>query len=193
MYNRSMEEIIKGFGIPELVVMLILGVLMILFGYRIKKYAFFIAWFLLGFMGVSYFWPEIIKVLPEGFNTDLYRILIPIGAGLLLALLGFSIEKFCVGGICFVLVMLVAVQYFGSDVKTLAIAAVVGVIAAGAAVMLMKPATIVATAGVGAYAVTIALLMLIAGITQNEFYWPMIVGFTAVGSVFQFLTTKKVS
>ena len=188
-----MEEIVSGFNTPELVIMLGLGVLVLLFGYRIKKMAFFVAWFILGYIGVTYLLPEIMKLLPEGFNTDLYRALIPIAGGLLLALLGFSIEKLCVGGICFALTMLVAVQYFGTEMQTLAIAAVVGVVVAGAATMLMKPATIIATAGVGAYAITVALLMLITGISQHEFYWPMLIGFTVVGAVFQFLTTKKMS
>ena len=187
-----MEEIINGFNTPELVIMLALGVLVMLFGYRVKKVAFFVAWFILGYIGVSYLTPEIAKVLPEGLNTDLFRALIPIGGGLLLALLGFSIEKLCVSGICFALVMLVAVQYFGTEMQTIAIAAVVGIVVAGAATMLMKPATIIATSGVGAYAVTVALLILITGISQHDFYWPMLIGLTAVGAVFQFLTTKRV-
>lgn len=187
-----MEEIISGFNTPELVIMLALGVLVMLFGYRVKKIAFFIAWFILGYMGVTYLMPQIMQWLPEVASTQLYQILLPIGGGLLLALLGFSIEKLCVGGICFALTMLVAVQYFGSEIQTIAIAAVVGVVIAGASTMLMKPATIIATAGVGAYAVTMALLILITGISKHDFYWPMLIGFTAVGAVFQFLTTKRV-
>ena len=166
---------------------------MLLFGYRLKKIAFFIIWFLLGFIGVTYLMPEIIKLSPEIASNDLYQTLIPIGGGLLLALLGFSIEKLCVGGICFVLVMLVSTQYFGAEMQTLAMSAVVGVVAAGAAVMLMKPATIIATAAAGAYVITLALLALIPNLNFGEFYWPLIIGIAAAGSIFQFLTTKRVS
>lgn len=193
MYNRSMEEIVSGFSAPELVIVLALGLLVLLFGYRVKKIAFFIAWFILGYLGVSYFMPEIMKALPDVAATQLYQILLPIGGGLLLALLGFSIEKFCVSGICFALVMFVAIQYFGTEVQTLAIAGVVAVIAAGAATILMKPATIIATAGVGAYAITLALLLLVPGMDRETFYWPLIIGMTVAGSGFQFLTTKGVS
>ena len=172
--------------------MLGVGLAVLLFGYRLKKVAFFVAWFILGYLGMSYLMPEINKFAPEIATNDLYQNLLPIAGGLLLALMGFSIEKLCVGGICFALVMLLAVQYFGTDMQTLAIAAVVGVIVAGAAVMLMKPATIIATSAVGAYAITLALMKLIPDINFDTYYWPMILGITAIGAVFQFLTTKRV-
>lgn len=188
-----MEDLIQGFGTPELVMMMGIGLAVLLFGYRIKKIAFFAVWFLLGFCGVTYLMPTIEQMWPDLMATELYRNLVPIGGGLLLALLGFSIEKLCVSGICFALVMLVAVQYFGTDMSTLAVSAVVGVLAAGAAVMMMKPATIVATAAAGAYAITVALLILIPDVDQGVYYWPLLLGTAAVGSVFQFLTTKGVS
>lgn len=187
-----MEEIVQHFQTPELIIMLGVGLAVLLFGYRLKKVAFFIIWFLLGYTGVSYLMPEIVKILPDVATSDLYQALIPIGGGLLLALLGFSIEKLCVGGICFVLVMLVTIQYFGTEMQTLAISGVVGIIMAGLAVTLMKPATIIATSAAGAYALTLALLTLIANINPEIYYWPLIIGLTAVGSVFQFLTTKNV-
>lgn len=188
-----MDEIVSGFNTTELIIMLMLGVAVMFAGYRIKKIAFFVAWFILGYIGATYLLPQIEQWLPEVASTQLYQILIPIAGGLLLALLGFSIEKLCVSGICFALTMLASIQYFGTEMQTLAISAVVGIIIAGAATMLMKPATIIATSGVGAYAVTIALLMLITGISQGDLYWPMLIGFTAIGSTIQFLTTKGVS
>ena len=186
-----MSEIIQGFEVPELLILLGLGLAVMFFGYRIKKVAFFIAWFLLGYMGTTYFMPEITKISPEVLSTQLYQILIPIAGGLLLALLGFSIEKLCVGGICFALVMIASIQYFGSSIQTIAISAVVGIIVAALAVTLMKPATIIATAGVGAYATTLALFSLFTSIDQNVFYWPMLIGFAIIGSLFQFATTKR--
>ncbi len=189
-----MDTFVKGFQTPELLIMLGLGLAVMLFGYRIKKAAFFIAWFLLGYIGTTNLlqMPEIRQMLPEAVLSELYQILLPIGGGLLLALLGFSIEKLCVGGICFVLVLLAGMQYFGNSLQTIAISAVIGVIVAAGAVMLLKPATIIATAGVGAYAVTLALLALIAQIDQNTFYWPMLIGFTVIGAVFQFASTKHI-
>ena len=186
-------EMIENFQTPELIIMLGVGLAVLLFGYRLKKIAFFVVWFMLGYLGMSYLMPQINNLVPEIAASELYQNLLPIAGGLLLALMGFSIEKLCVGGICFVLVMLLAVQYFGTDMQTLAIAAVVGVIVAGAAVMLMKPATIIATSAVGAYAITLALMKLVSDISFENYYWPMILGITAIGGVFQFLTTKRVS
>ena len=186
-------EMIENFQTPELIIMLGVGLAVLLFGYRLKKAAFFVIWFLLGFIGTTYLMPEINKVSPEVVSSDLFQMLIPIAGGLILALMGFSIEKLCVGGICFVLVMLASAQYFGTDMQTLAISAVVGIIVAGAAVMLMKPATIIATSAVGAYAITLAILKLAPDISFGTYYWPLIIGITAIGSIFQFLTTKRIS
>jgi hypothetical protein len=106
--------------------------------------------------------------------------------------MGFSIEKLCVGGICFVLVMVMAMNCFGTDIATLAIAGVIGVIAAGAAVTLMKPATILATSLAGAYALTTALLVLFPQISKEIYYFPAIGVFALVGALFQFSTTKHI-
>lgn len=176
----------------EVVVLAILGVLLLLFGYRIKKIAFFLVWFVLGFNLTRLLLPMINDAAPQIANDYWWQSLLPVGGGLLLALLGFSIEKICVAGICFALVMVVTVQYFGTDIQTLAIGGVIGVLAAGAATALMKPATIVATAAVGAYALTLVIFWLFEGIDYGIFYWPLIIGLTAVGSLVQFSTTKHV-
>lgn len=188
-----MDDMVNGLGTVQLLILTGLSVALLLFGYRIKKIAFFIAWFILGYTGVSYIMPQIMQWLPEVASTQLYQILIPIAGGLLLALLGFSIEKFCVSMIIFALTMLVAVQYFGSDVQTLAIAGVVGAVLGGASSLIIKPACIIATSGVGGYALTLALLALFVDIDRSLFYWPMIIGFSCVGSLFQLMTTRKTS
>lgn len=186
-------DMVSKFEPYELVILIVVGVAAMLLGYRIKKIAFFGIWFLLGYMLVGYFMPEIVKWNQEIANNSLWQILLPVGGGLLLALLGFSIEKLCVGGICFALVMLITVQYFGTEMSTVAIGGVVGVIVSGIAVMLMKPATIVATAAAGGYAVTLAILALFPDINQEIYYFPLIGGTTLLGSLFQFMTTKDMS
>lgn len=184
---------IGDFGVPELIIMAGLGLAVLLFGYRIKKIAFFIVWFILGYNLVAFLMPAINDLFPVIASSSLYQTLLPIAGGLLLALLGFSIEKLCVGGICFALVMVIAVRYFGTDIQVLALGGVVGVLAAGVAVMMMKPATILATSTAGAYALTIAALGLATNLDFGIYYWPMILGLTALGSLFQFATTKHVS
>lgn len=179
--------------VPETVIMLGLGLTVLLFGYRIKRIAFFIIWFLLGFNLMGVIMPFVNQNVAEIAGSELYQTLLPIAGGILLALLGFSIEKLCVGGICFVLTMLVAVQYFGTDIQTMAVGGVIGVLVAGFAVMMMKPATIIATAVAGAYALTLAILRLNTEMSFESFYWPMILGISAIGAIFQFATTKRIS
>lgn len=189
----NLNQFIGSFQVPELIILLGLGLALLLFGYRVKKIAFFIIWFLLGYNLIGLLMPTITQMMPEVMSSDLYQNLIPIAGGLLLALLGFSIEKLCVGGICFALVMVISARYFGTDIQTLAISAIVGIIAAGVGVTLMKPATILATAVAGAYALTLAILALFPEINQETSYWPMIIGMGILGAIFQFLTTKRLS
>lgn len=137
--------------------------------------------------------PTINGAVPEIAGNDLYQILLPLGGGLLLALMGFSIEKLCVGGICFALTMVITVRYFGTDMQVLAIGGVVGVLLAGLSVKLIKPAIIIASSVAGAYAVTLAVLALFPDISEEVFYFPILGGLSAVGALFQFATTKKVS
>lgn len=182
-----------SFGTPEMLIMTAAGLALMFFGYRIKKVAFFIIWFILGYNLMMFLMPHLNNMVPEIAKNNLYQALLPIAGGLLLALLGFSIEKLCVGGICFALTMVITVQYFGAEMQTLAIGGIVGVIAAGVAVMLMKPATIVATSLAGAYALTIAILALVPDISRETYYFVILGGATAIGAVFQFLTTKRIS
>lgn len=178
----------------EIVIIALLGLVLLLLGYRFKKVAFFLIWFVLGFYltSTALAQPQVSHLLPEAIlNWSMYQSLLPVAGGLLLALLGFSIEKLCVAGICFALVILVAVQYFGSDIQVIAIGGIIGVVVAGVATMSMKPATIIATAVAGAYTLTMALLALIPGINQQIAYFPSLLGLSILGSVVQFMTTKN--
>ena len=189
--NIELEKNIANFRTPEISIMAIAGLALLFFGYRIKKIAFFIIWFILGFNLTTILLPTITKISPEVVSSDLWQALLPVGGGLLLALLGFSIEKICVAGICFALVMVIAVQYFGTDIQTLAIGGIAGVIAGGVATALMKPAIIIATSVAGAYAVTMAIITLIPDIDGSAFYFPILIGLSAIGSIIQFITTKR--
>lgn len=189
-YNEVMEINLGQLAIPELIVMTVAGVAVLLFGYRIKKAAFFIIWFLIGLNLMNNLMPEINKWVPQIATSELWQNLLPIAGGLLLALLGFSIEKLCVSLLCFALVMLITVQYFGAEIPTLAIGAIVGVIVGAFAVTMMKPAFIIASAAAGAYALTLCILHWFSGISFGVFYFPILIGLAVIGAIFQFATTK---
>lgn len=175
----------------EIILMMVLGALLGLAGYRIKKIAFFLIWFFVGVTLMGYLLPEINKAVPDIARNELWQNLLPIAGGLLMALMGLTIEKICVGGITFAIVLMITAQYFGTDMQTLLIGAVVGVVLAGASVMLMKPAIIIATATIGAYMILPGVFHWVTDLNPSEMYFPLLIGITAVGSVVQFLTTRR--
>ena len=181
---------LSQFTSTELIILIAISAAVLLFGYKIKKIAFFVIWFIIGLNLTHLAMPWLETVLPEIMANDLWRNLIPVAGGLLAALLGFSIEKLCLGGIVFALTLTITAQYFGTEINTLIIGAVVGVLAAGASVMLMKPATILATAVAGAYVITLGVLYWVTSLDAATTFFPMLAGIAALGAVFQFLTTK---
>lgn len=180
---------VRGLEIYESLVMAAIGLAVLLFGYRIKKIAFFIIWFLIGYNIMLLLMPVLNTAVPQIATQSLWQALLPIAGGLLLALLGFSIEKLCVAGICFFLVMTITVQYFGTDLLTLAIGAIIGVVAAAAATAMIKPAIIIASSIAGAWGLTLALLNIFP-VIDKVFFLPFIAAFALLGAIFQFATTK---
>ena len=166
------------------------GLALMFLGYKIKKAAFFIVWFLLGYIATGYLMPIINNAWADVANSNFWQGLLPILGGLLLGLMGFMIEKICLGGICFGLTLMMTAQYFGTEIQTMAIGGIIGVILGGFAVMMIKPATIVATSVAGGYALTLAILSIAPNLDSETLFWPMILGFGALGTVVQFLTTK---
>lgn len=167
-----------------------IGLVLMLAGYRIKKSAFFIIWFLLGYIGTGYLLPIINGALGSVAESSFWQSLIPIIGGLLLGLMGFMIEKICLGGVVFGLTLMMTAQYFGTEIQAMAIGGVIGAVLAGFAVMMIKPATIIATSVAGGYALTLAILALAPDITPETMFWPLILGFGAFGSIVQFISCK---
>ena len=168
-----------------------IGLALIFVGYKIKRVAFFIIWFLLGYIGTGYLMPIINSNLPDIAGSDFWQGLLPILGGLILGLMGFMVEKVCIAGIVFGLTILMTAQYFGTEIQTMAIGGIIGAVLAGFATMMMKPATIVATAVAGAYALTLAVIAIgSSNLNGDELFWPMIIGFSALGSVVQFISCR---
>ncbi len=174
----------------QLWLMAAIGLGLALVGYKVKKIAFFVIWFIVGYVLMGYLMPTINASSPMISENQLLQWVLPLGGGLLVALLGFTVEKMCLGGACFALVLMTTAQYFGTEPTTLVVGAVIGVVASGAAVMLMKPATILATAVAGGYAMAVAILMLFPQINAETYYWPILAGVAALGSAVQFVTTR---
>lgn len=190
-YNECMNVDFSLLNETEMIFMAVVGALLLFAGYRIKKIAFFLIWFFIGYTLMGYLMPELVKLVPDIANNELWKNLLPLAGGLLVALMGFTIEKICVGGITFGMVMMIVAQYFGTEMQTLLIGGVVGVIAAGASVMLMKPAIIIATATAGSYLILPGIFMLAKDLSTEALYFPLLIGIAAVGALIQFMTTRR--
>lgn len=195
MNSEEINQIIKirDLDIPKELLYFIVGIALLLFGYKLKRLAFFIIWFILGFSITMWLMPTINSAVPQIANDQLYQLLIPIGGGVIIAMLGFTIEKLCVAGAAFVLTMLITVQYFGTEWLTLIIGGIIGAVLGAFAVKMIKPATVVVTAVTGAYALTLALFAFFPQIDFTVLYWPILIGLGVIGAVFQFKTNKGVS
>ncbi len=136
------------------------------------------------------FMPTLNSWVPQIAGSQLWQILMPIAGGILLAFLGLSIEKLCVAGIVFGLTMVITMKYFGTDVPTLAVGAIIGLVLGGIAVNMMKPAIIIATSLAGAYCLTVALLTWVPSINPTIFYFPILAILTIVGCVMQSGSTR---
>lgn len=174
------------------ILMLAIGLVICLFGYRIKKVTFFLIWFFLGVFLTYYLLPFINTLYPTIASESLYQTLLPLIGGLLLSLLGFSLEKICVSGICFFATLLFTIHHFGIESPSIFIGALIGIILGVLAVRLMKPATIIATAIIGAYIMVFTLFSLFTKIPQS-FFLPVIISVATIGTLIQFLTTKRLS
>ena len=186
-----MEEVIKQLTDAQLIIMALAGLAALLAGYKIKKVAFFIVWFIIGLNLTNFLMPWINTTVPQIAHNSLWQNLLPIAGGILVAFMGFTIEKICVAGTAFALVLIITAQYFGTEMQTMLLGSIVGVLAAGTAVMLMKPAVIVVTSIAGAYVLTLSILHWAKQIDPGISFFPMLAGISAFGIVVQALTTKR--
>ena len=189
------QNVLTRVEIPEVVVLLVASLLILFLGFKIKKIGFFILFFILGYSLVSNFLPVIWGNFPILEEQQIWRYLLPIAGGLLLGLLSFSIEKFCISMLVFFFVLTFAIDNYGTAPQTIIIGAVIGAILGGFSSFVIKPAIIIATAIGGAYGVTIALMYFIrmangGSFDTNLLFYPMLGGIAAIGAIVQFLTTK---
>ncbi len=174
----------------ELIVTLLIGLGLCFFGYRLKKVAFAIIWFIIGYYAVKLYFPNIVE-------DPFWQTILQIAAGALLSLIGLSIEKLAVSATAFIVVTSFVLQHFGpaNDWTLPAIAIALGVVAGAVAVWLMKPAIIVYTAFCGAnlLATSIVNFMPAETISQVPYITYILLGAIAAGGmIYQFKNTKHI-
>lgn len=139
-----MENLDPNIPIMPLVAILI-GVVLAFGGYRLKRIAMSIIWFVIGFSLVAHFAPNLIA-------DPFWQMVLQIAVGAILALVGISIEKLAVSLTAGIVVTWFIIQHFGPVTSWVlpCIAIACGVVAGTIAVWMMKPAIIIFTAIEGA-------------------------------------------
>ena len=175
----------------ELIVSILLGLVLCFAGYRLKRIAFAVICFVLGYWAVKTYLPNI---APEPF----WQWILQVAAGAVLAIVSASAEKLAVGITAGFAVFQVIMQHFGpaTDWTLPAIAVAIAVVAACVAVALMKPAVIVYTGIYGAHLLSTAIVGLLPAEVSSNFpplAWILLGAFAAAGIVYQFKNTKNMA
>lgn len=168
----------------EAIIGIIIAVVLVFWGYRLKKIAFAILWFIAGFLLTK-------QLLPHLTGDQTLLSVLPIAGGLVLSLVGLSIERFCVFVSAGITAFLIAAENLGGlgTWANVGIAVAIAVVVGCIAVALMKPAIIVFTSLAGAHAIALALIGLF-GIAHSPWYMIFVIVIAAIGCAHQFVTTK---
>ena len=172
--------------IPTAIIALIVGFFLLFFGYRVKKIAITIIWFIIGFWLVSLF---IDKITAD----QTWQLILECVGGLVLGIFGMTIEKFAVFvtiGVAFGWSM---IENFGpiTDWTLPAIAVAVGTVAGVIGVWLIKPMIILATSVQGATLIATNALILL-NTSKPEWYPVLFIALAAIGAIFQWNNCRKI-
>ena len=138
------------------IIAIIIGLILAFAGYRLKRIAMSIIWFVIGYSIMGQFAPNLIE-------DPFWQMILRIAAGAILSMIGLSIEKLAVSFTTGVVVTWFIIQHFGpvTDWTLPCIAIAIGVVAGTIAVWAMKPAVIVFTGIEGANLLATNILALI--------------------------------
>ena len=172
--------------IPTEIIALIIGAFLLLFGYRLKKIAITLIWFLVGFWVVSLFVDKIVA-------DQMWQLILCCVGGLILGMFGMTIEKFAVFVTVGVTFCMSVIENFGpaTDWTLWAIAVAVGVVAGVIAVWLIKPMVILATVVEGSRLIIVNALALL-GWAQPSYYIVIFLALAAVGAIFQWNNCRHI-
>ncbi len=176
---------------------IILSVVLCFFGYKLKRVAFAIAWFIIGFRLATVGLPYITPYFPPEIDPFFIEIL-PLLIGLLCSLIGASIERLCI----FLIALGVTYVTYFNLVKTgsaeltamgLGLCAVIGTIIGMISVSIMRPAIILLTAYVGGQQIGNILITLFNVPTNALLASIILIGVMVAGAIYQFKTTKHLA
>ena len=169
----------------EGLIAIIAGIFLCLFGYRIKKIAFVLIWFIIGFYLMS-------LVAPNITPDQTIQLILCCAAGLLLSVLGFSIEKFCIFAVATFTVSTTLIETFQfNEPLPIILCIVAGLIVGGIATALIKPFGIITTSLSGAKLIA-KYTSAGTSLTHEPWFLIILVGCCAIGILFQMKTCRHI-
>lgn len=169
----------------EALIAIAIGVFLCLFGYRIKKVAFIIIWFAIGYYLAS-------LVVPHFIEDPTWRQLLPIGVGVITGVLGFSLEKICIFAVAAFSVSTTIIDLFQmTEVLPIAVAIAAGVVVGCIAISLIKPLGIITTALSGSKLIAKYSVAQFA-LAHNPNFLIILAVAAAIGIVFQFKNCRHI-
>ena len=162
-----------------------IGLFLCFFGYRLKKVAFIVIWFIIGFYLMSLISPKIT-------DDQTWQLVMQFGAGILLGMLGFSIEKLCIFAVATFSVSTTLIEAFQlTEILPIALAIGAGVIVGCIAVVIIKPVSIITTALSGAKLIA-KYSVLQFSLDHHPYFLIILIAAMAVGAIFQFKNCRNI-
>ena len=169
----------------EALIAIALGIFLCLFGYRIKKVAFTVIWFIIGYYLAS-------LAMPYITDDQTWQLLAPIGVGIITGMLGFRIEKFCIFAVATFTVTTTIIETFQlQDIWAIALAIAAGIVVGCIATALIKPVGIITTALSGSKLIAKYSVAELALAHYPSFVIILCIG-AAIGMFFQFKNCKHI-
>lgn len=172
----------------EALIAIALGIFLCLFGYKLKRVAFVIIWFAIGYFLTKY-------LAPNFTNDPNWLQILPILGGIVLGVFGFSLEKICIFAVATYAVSTTLIDAFNvDDPLFIGLAIAGGVLVGIAAVKFIKPFGIITTALSGAKLVAkysiIELATVNHPIPHNPNFFIILIAAAVIGMLYQFKTCK---
>ena len=175
----------------EAIIAIALGVFLALYGYKLKRVAFVIIWFAIGYYLASLLAPNIT-------SDPTWQKLIPICAGVVLGIFGFSLEKLCIFAVATYAVSTTLIDTFVlSEPLYIGLAIAAGVIAGIFAIKLIKPFGIITTAFSGAKLIAKYSIIELAAVNHPIPHYPsfiiILLAVAVIGMSYQFKSCKHLN
>lgn len=177
----------------SIIIGIVISIVLCFFGYRLKRIAFAIVWFVIGYNIAQFLLPYVTPFM-QGID-QLFINLLPFLVGILCAFIGVTIERACIFlmGIGIALLTyryLVTYGIVELSWLTFGIAFIIGVAIGTVSVNLIRPAIILLTSYVGGNQLAATAVSLIPAINNATVYMVLIIVFATLGAFYQFKSTK---